>query len=129
MTGIIKYLKYILLGAAISFAIYSCTKDQAEPKVTVQGYCDTLNYTYTNDIKLIIDTYCTSSCHTSTKSSGFGSANLETYTSVKDEVDNGTFECAINQNSGCTPMPLGGNKIADSLLTKVNCWIENNTPQ
>ncbi|MBL4655284.1 MAG: hypothetical protein JKY33_05630 [Bacteroidia bacterium] len=120
-----RVLGLILVGLIVVY-FSSCTKDQADKVIVAE--CDTLNITYTNDIKSIIDANCTNSCHTSSNTNGISGANLEDYTNTKDEALNGTLLEAIKHETTLA-MPLNGTKLADSVINKVYCWIENGAPE
>jgi len=120
-----RVLGLILVGIIVVY-FSSCTKDQADKVIVAE--CDTLNLSYTNDVKIIIETYCTVTCHTSSKPNGLSSANLEDYTNTKDEALNGTLLDAIKHET-TTPMPLGGTKLSDADIKTIFCWIENGAPE
>lgn len=122
--------KFLLAFAACaSVVLYnSCTKDVADPKITVD--CSTIDSaTYTYKVKDIIDGYCgdQAGCHTA--SSLQGNLNLETYDLVKGAVESKDLLCRIQYGGGCGDgMPESG-KMADSLINTIICWSEAGFPQ
>lgn len=60
----------------------------------------------------------TSGCH---DASGSGGYNLTTYSATADNAN--TILSVIKQEPGYSPMPLGGAKLADSLIQYFECWI------
>ncbi len=96
---------------------------------TVLSHCDSLGITYTKDIKAIMDQSCaTGGCHDAGTASG--SIILETYDQVKDQALNGVcFLTSIKWESGCSTMPQGQAQLSAETIDKIDCWIENNTPE
>ncbi len=82
------------------------------------------NLTYSTGIGETINLSCAySGCH-STKSKADGII-LDTYETAKSSFLSGEALCAINHGNGCTPMPEGKAKLADSLITQLSCWVKN----
>jgi hypothetical protein len=108
---------------------YSCTKDKAQqPPVNTCASVDSATNTYTLRIKGIMDNNCASGgCH----DAGSASSNviLDTYAATKNSFQTKPCLCAIKQEGGCLPMPQGGAKLADSLITFIQCWSDNGYPQ
>lgn len=116
----IKY-KLFLGVLALCFLAINCTKHKAEEiKEIVEFPCgDTVSYM--NDIAPnIINMSCnTQGCHDNTASAGYS------FTSYEIVRDNATIiNRVINHDGGVTPMPFGGQKLSDSLITKFKCWID-----
>jgi hypothetical protein len=115
-------MKQLLLLFSIGFVFTSCLKDKTvEPTPPPTGPCaDTVSF---NDELLpqIFDISCnTSGCHDAgTGSSGYV---FETYEQISSNAD--VILKVINHDAGFVPMPYGGEKLADSLIQKVECWIE-----
>ena len=80
--------------------------------------CDTVNVKYSTHIKPLIQSYC-AGCHTSTSGT-----LLTNYTQVNTTISNGKFYCAINQTTGCLPMPQGGAKLSACKIRMVKIWID-----
>lgn len=81
--------------------------------------CDSNNYTYTNAIRPLMQTYCVG-CHSSVSSAG---GSLNDYTSVKNAAVNGRMIGSISHLSGYNPMPTGGMKLSDCQITQVKKWV------
>lgn len=114
----------LLMQIPIVF-FFACTKDQADsPAPVVQGLCDTLPATFAADVQPIFTSTCAVQfCHdNSTAASGY---DFSAYAGISAAETNPTIMCAINHSAGCSPMPQGGPKMADSLIQKIECWIEN----
>lgn len=132
-------LKTLMLCTTITLAlatIASCEKEKAEPMgdtnpqdtTTQLSLCDTVNFTYTNDIEPIIKSNCAfSGCHGNGSQSG--GVNLNSYTSVVAESQQTQFLGSIRHESGFSRMPQGRPKLSDSQIAKIECWIEQNTPE
>lgn len=131
---------YLVLWAMFITLIYSCTKDIGElPKPANTGNqqndtiqpCDTAVYTYSNAIKNILDNNCVV-CHAAGITPCTGVV-LDSYTGAKNAsvssntCNQGDLLCAVKWT--CSPpafnMPYGGNKLPDSLITKIEKWINS----
>lgn len=109
-----KYLLLVVLGGVLVFL--SCKKDKA---LTSQTECSN-EVSFATDVKPIIELNCsTSGCH---DASGAGGYNLSTYTGISINAD--AVYQAMNHDSGFQPMPLGGNKLPDSTIQNIYCWIQ-----
>ena len=117
-----KKLKYkiivpLFLGLLISTSIIvSCAKDKVPLPVIDASSC-TPNISYTNEIKPIMTNYCVS-CHNSKNQSG--GYNLSTYDGVS--LNTSKVLGSIRQDGSALSMPQDS-KLADSLIQKVYCWI------
>ena len=118
----------IIFTTCIYFITSSCNKDKLiSPNVLTCDLIDPTLNTYNTTIKLIFNNNCaTSGCH---DASG-ASANiiLDNYNSAKDATANKNIICAMQYETGCSPMPPSG-KINDTLITYINCWKEAGFPQ
>ena len=103
-------------------------KDTSENKDTTQkGECDGTAYTYTVDIKPIMDAHCVS-CHQQ-GGGGFNSAALDTYNGVKASATIGKMLDAINHRPGASAMPQAAPKLSAENIKKIECWVEKGTPE
>ena len=113
-----KYV-WVLLLSPLVFA--SRLKDQTtEPPPP--GVCDTDTVSFSGEIQpLIIDASCNvAGCHDSgTSSAGYAFGNYDQISS-----NSAVILEVLSHNSGVSPMPLGGDKLADSLIQKFDCWIQ-----
>lgn len=113
---------------AIIFALLipACYYDSEEalfPKIdSTKATCDTINITYSGNVKSMIDNYCIS-CH-----GGGGTTILVTYNNVSDKADR--ILGAIEHKSGFLPMPQPqGSAMLDSCLIKQFAkWISLGKP-
>ena len=100
--------------------ITACTKD-AITEDTPDEECTTA-YTYDADIATIINNNCVS-CH-----SGTYSPRLTTYSEVFNEIDKVKVEVITDKSMPRTEegviIPL-----SDADIEKINCWINQNTPE
>lgn len=86
------------------------------------------NVTYSSNIVAILSSNCYS-CHSSAAAPSLGSGIvLDSYADLKVKVDDGKFACAVNHESGCSPMPKGGSKLSSCLLTEINTWLSEGAP-
>ena len=115
----------IISAVAIMSVMVSCHKDKAEPVPPVAA-CDTLQVSFANDIQPIFDAHCNNAgCHDAiTQAHG---NILETHGQISAQAENSYR--AMNHEAGYTAMPLGNpTKLPDSLLNKMNCWIQDGKP-
>ncbi len=105
------------ITALFMFTINACKKSASYD-------CGSTTYTYSSDIKPIMDAKCaTSGCHDSkTKSNGI---DLSSYEAVKTESANERFLGSIQQKAGFDKMPQGGSPLAGSDIQKIWCWVNN----
>lgn len=124
--------KLVGLGVFIALAVFihSCTKDVAQKPTAID--CNGVNAdsnTYNITIKPILDNYCAyGGCHDAfTKESG---VNLSDYSNVVSAFENKSALCTIKHESGCgVGMPYNDPKLADSLITYIECWANNGYAQ
>lgn len=128
------FLLFALVCLILSASI-SCEKEKAEPvvvddkdTVVQKTLCDTVNFTYTTDIKPIITANCSfSGCHGNGSQSG--GVNLNSYANVVNEAQQAQFLGAIKHESGFSSMPQGRSKLSNSQIEAIECWIDQNTPE
>jgi hypothetical protein len=125
----------IILTLGLS-TITGCEKDTAEPvdsenpqdTVTQNPLCDTVSFSYANDVEPIIKANCSfSGCHGNGSQSG--GVSLKNYASVVEETQEAQFLGSIKHESGFSPMPQGRTKLTDSQIAIIECWIKQNTPE
>ncbi len=122
---ITKLLFYTMLLSFILSSCYYDNEDDLYPFDPEQS-CDTLNITYTNTVKAVLDISCVS-CHKTSNPSG--GVLLDSYSDVKVVADNGRLFGSMNHDPGYSPMPQGGNKLGDCDLKKIKAWINEGSPQ
>jgi hypothetical protein len=122
---------YLLLSLFVltALGIESCSQDKAALPTTID--CSGVNAstnTYNLAVKPILDFYCAySGCHdAATNSSG---VNLEGFAAAKNAFEAKDALCTVKHEQGCSPMPQAAPKLADSLITKIQCWAENGYQQ
>lgn len=86
--------------------------------------CDTNNFTFTADIKPIMDKYC-KGCHSG--SGAYAGIVLDNYTDVATSTKDGLLLGSIKHEFGFKAMPQGGNKLSDCEIRQVEKWIESGT--
>lgn len=121
------FLQAVVVG--IVLLLGSCAKDKAAKPSDID--CTTVNQaanTYNLQVKTILDNSCASvGCHDALFASS--GVNLATYDGSKAAFQNSDVLCTVKHGQGCLPMPQGAPKLADSLITYLQCWAENNYPQ
>ena len=123
-----KYL--LILGTVVAFllAITSsgCTYNNEEDLYPVSD-CDTSGVAYLATVKPILQTSCYA-CHgQAVFASSGGGYDLETFASLKIQVDNGKLLCDIKHN--CNPMPKGGLKLPACTILQIEAWVAAGAPE
>ncbi|MFT5280499.1 MAG: hypothetical protein ACI9NN_002295 [Bacteroidia bacterium] len=110
------------------FGLAGCLTDKGELTEEVsQGYCDTLQATYIDTMKVLIDTKCaTQGCHSVQSSLG----DFTTYANMQaagalSESQIGARVSATNVSFVMPP----GNPLPDSLKQVFECWVNSGFPQ
>ncbi len=121
------FLQAVAVG--IVLLLGSCAKDKAAKPSDVD--CTTVSQaanTYSLRVKTILNNSCTAvGCHDALLASA--GINLATYDGSKVAFESNDVLCTVKHGQGCLPMPQGAPKLADSLITYLQCWAENNYPQ
>lgn len=122
--------RFSVLVTTIAVAlIQSCAADKSpQPNEVDCSSIDTATNTYALSIKPILDNNCAGGgCHDAGSASS--GVNLEGYQASKNAFETKPVLCTVKQSGGCVPMPIGAPKLADSLITKLQCWAANGYPQ
>ena len=119
----------LLSGFVLTFGfMVSCTKDVAEapaPPAPVNT-CDTPSFA--NDILPIFTNNCSfSGCHASPGASGY---TFENHAQISNTANHDIILKALRQQPGAAPMPYppGSAAVNDSLIQKIDCWIQAGAP-
>lgn len=122
-----KLISMALSIALVSILVLSCSKsseDEVAPPPPPPGgggnTCDTVNMTYTADVKPLLQSNCYG-CHGNGQTSG--GVTLDTYAGVKTVVDNNKLMGVVTHASGFPAMPKGGAKLSDCNINKIKSWI------
>lgn len=116
-------MKHILIITyTLCFFCFACKKDKTAPVVPpVVNLCDSINpVSFANDIEIILNANSCYACHSSI------SPIFSDYSSVfalKDDILK-----SIQHDPSHRPMPENAAKLPDSLINKVQCWIESGAP-
>lgn len=104
----------ILFSLILVLTIVSCTKDKV-PLVTIDPNCtDTVSFA--SEIWPIIEQNCTG-CHNVGNSTGY---TLTNHTNISA---NASAIIGSMKESGFQLMPQGGPALEDSVIQRVQCWI------
>lgn len=115
----------ILFALALTQGCYYDKADLLYPDGKV--VCDTASTAkFSTDVLNVMNTYCNSGCHNTASASG--GVILDTYSGVKAQVANGKLMGSINQASGFSAMPKGGNKLNTCTIAKIQQWINGGAP-
>ena len=120
--------KYIVILGGCFLFILSCTNEvfelplQPTPNDTTVNICDTLNITYQNKVKQIIDLNCaTSGCHDVNS----GSGNFTNFNGLKPKLESGFFRSRVLRDKN---MPPSG-PLPQKTLDDLKCWLEKGYPE
>lgn len=84
--------------------------------------CDTLNVRYSDQIVSILNAQC-NYCHGAAANSIGGGIYLNTYSTVKPYINNGSLLNSILQNGKASAMPKNGAKLDNCSILKIQSWI------
>lgn len=112
-----KIKALFLYTLIISSFVFSCKKDNST--------CDDANITYDGQIKTLFAGCTASGCH----NSGSLSGSLANYQDAKNFPLMNRMIGALKGQAGFSPMPLGGTKLSDCDISKVQKWIDSGFPQ
>jgi len=108
--------------AGLVIQLSSCTKETAaEPVVVTPDVCDSIPASFATDVMPIIQTNCTT-CHNSSNNTANGQ-NWESYADVN--ANSVAILKAMKHESGVVAMPYQLDKLSDSLIQVIECWIDN----
>ena len=124
MKKLFSYLSVVFITSAV---IFSCSKKSEDPISQDSGggnACDTVNMTYSGNIKPILQANCYS-CHGNGQING--GVTLDSYAGVKAVADNGKLISVITHAPGFPQMPQGGAKLSECNINKIRDWINRGT--
>jgi len=114
----------ILIMISGLLTLSSCYNDNYQ-SLYPSGPCDTSQVTYSKDVRPVINAQCTS-CHSG--ATPLGNIALENYGEVVAMAKNGKLLGSIRNDAGYSPMPLGGVKLSNCDISKIEKWVKNGTP-
>jgi len=116
-----KNIPPFVLSLLLIFAT-SCSSDSSDDLEPIPDPDpDPVAVTYTNTVKAIIDSNCTTSaCHDS--NSPAAGINLTTYAGVKAAFETGTALAQIESGA----MPKNASDLSATTINKIKAWIANN---
>jgi uncharacterized membrane protein len=83
--------------------------------------------TYTANVKPIIDEACGTKCHSGQwKADGI---ELTSYALVSAESKKARFLGSLNHKANYDPMPKKADKLSDSVLQILQCWVDGGSPE
>jgi len=112
---ILKWVTFVVMGILVLSACYYDNELELYP-----GDCDVSLATYQDIVLPIIENKCYG-CHAA--SAAQGGIVLEGYEALVELVDDGSFACSINWNSGCSPMPKNSSQLPNCELAVINKWL------
>jgi mono/diheme cytochrome c family protein len=126
MKNILKGSGVLLVGI-ILYSLTSCYYDKRDlisPPSLSTTSCDTVNVTYTNQVKSVLSGACTG-CHQG--GGGSGGVVLDTYTGIQ-ACGTARLLGSIKHQSPYSAMPQGGTKLPDCQIAVIEKWIQNGAP-
>ena len=110
---------FTLVLSLLLIFVASCSSDSSDDMEPIPDP-DPVAVTYTNTVKAIMSSNCTTSaCHDST--SPAAGLNLTAYASVKAAFDTGIALAQIESGS----MPKNANDLSTTTINKIKAWIAN----
>ena len=107
-------LRFGLIGYLFcSIVLFSCTRDKVTP---IDEQCNT-TISFSNEVMPIIQANCVG-CHNQNGASG--GYDFSTYDAI---AGNANALLGSVKANGFQLMPIGGPALPDSLIQKINCWI------
>jgi hypothetical protein len=119
---------YIIASFILISCFNSCYYDNMESLYppALSNKCDTINVTYSGNIKPFLNTYCLS-CHSNAAAIFAKNIKLENYADIVTNADKSLN--AINWSPGVSPMPKGASsKLDNCSITQFRIWIKNGKP-
>lgn len=118
-------LASVLILISLSGCYYD-NRDDLEPFLGANGMsCDTSGVSYQVEVLPLLQTHCIS-CHSASLASG--GINLDGFSKVKVQADNGKLLGSMKYENGYSPMPPGGAKLPDCNILQIETWINAGTP-
>jgi len=121
--------RYLFLFAAtlvISITACKSTKETTATNEPKKADCSGVAYTYTTDIKPILNQNC-NGCHGPVKKRGGFDFTIDEV--LMEHARNGKLVCAINHTKGCEAMPQYNPKLSDETIKTIECWVNSGMPQ
>lgn len=120
----IKSSFFALIITICFFAVITTTSCESNKKEILFA-CDSINVTYSSQVKVILENNCYN-CHGTNTANSFGSGiKLDSYSSVKNWVNTnpGSNGGLLLQNLKTGRMPKGAAKLNSCDIAQVNKWI------
>jgi len=89
------------------------------------GVCDTTNFSYSNRINPIMQSWCVG-CHN--PGNAGGGINLSDYAGASGTTSINRMIGSLKHLSGYSAMPKGGNQLSDCDINAIQKWINNGYP-
>lgn len=120
--GTVLYILFITI-------LSGCYYDNEEKLYPVlDTSCNLDNVTFSGTVKPILQASCYT-CHSNANSlNSGGGIKLENHADVQTMAKSGKLMGAVNHASGFLPMPQNGNKLPDCEISKLQRWVDNQTP-
>jgi mono/diheme cytochrome c family protein len=115
-------MKQIISGVLVlTFALAACKSKQKTTDTAVKKGpdCASTSYTYTADIKPIMESNCVR-CHNTNMKAGYNFGDVE---SVKKAGSNGYLLGTIKHEAGYMAMPAYAEPLDQATINKIECWI------
>jgi hypothetical protein len=113
-----------ILSSIIISSLNSCYYDKSD-LLYPDTACDTSAVKYSTTILPVLSSNCIG-CHGGSTPSA--AISLDTYTGVKQQVDNGRLWGAVSHSPNYSPMPKNNSKLSNCNLEKIRIWIAAGAP-
>jgi cytochrome c5 len=116
-----KKITVSIVVIALALAACKTGKKTTEEKPAAKLDCTGKAYTFIADIKPVMDQYCVR-CHNTNMKAGY---NFQDEAYVKKAASSGDLLGTIKHERGHPAMPAGGEQLDQSVINKIECWINN----
>jgi len=114
--------------AFLFFGCLACSSDN-EPAPDEDSQCEIDSVTYSGTVVPILEANCYT-CHDASNASAFAEGILlEGYENLMVQVNKGRLLGAIKHQPGFTAMPRNLPQLPDSIICKIEVWIEASAPE
>jgi mono/diheme cytochrome c family protein len=110
------------LIAACKTSKETSTATPADTKTPAKSDCGATVYTYTVNIKPILNESC-NGCHGPEKKRGGLDFTIDEV--LYGEARSSKLVCAVKQEKGCAAMPAYNPKLSDDKIKMIECWVNS----
>ncbi|HHJ50987.1 MAG TPA: hypothetical protein ENJ88_08830 [Phaeodactylibacter sp.] len=120
-------IKRLIPGLFLAGLLFfsACYYDNKEDLYIVEGNCNTTDVTFSQTIQPLINDQCVS-CHKAGNANG--NVLLDSYTTIKEQADNGRLLGSVHHEGGYSAMPPGST-LSNCSLAQLDIWVQSGAPE